>query len=384
MTIQNYFSQKIPSKRLTTNSDLLSFFNIQSILSKEPKSIINLAKLLLCLSSFCPNKGNNLKKVSGLDLSLVQIYYDSVYLFLEKNPEKKSFINNSTLCTSIVEEKNSQKKEIEKLKKIVEEKDLIIRKYKTFEFAKNDLSVIQSDQDFLAGGEDINFEFDFDLKNISKNYKIEKTDSISFETIINNKRKINDLSQKYTNVRNSNFFVSGFNFYLSGGNLLHKKIDFLDETILKNREMYQNFISNLEKENESLKQRIEILSKNKSGISSEEFIKFKNEKCLEIENLKKMLNEKEITKKKEIEAMKFQIDQEKMIMNSNIDKNIVMIKNEYEKKISNLNNPITEYDNKLKIAENKLKSDPYLAKEIISHTLYNFALAIMDEKCNEN
>ena len=300
MTIQNYFSQKIPSKRLTTNSDLLSFFNIQSILSKEPKSIINLAKLLLCLSSFCPNKGNNLKKVSGLDLSLVQIYYDSVYLFLEKNPEKKSFINNSTLCTSIVEEKNSQKKEIEKLKKIVEEKDLIIRKYKTFEFAKNDLSVIQSDQDFLAGGEDINFEFDFDLKNISKNYKIEKTDSISFETIINNKHIINDLSQKNTNVRNYNFFVSGFNFYLSGGNLLHKKIDFLDETILKNREMYQNIISNLENENESLKQRIEILSKNKSGISSEEFIKFKNEKCLEIENLKKMLNEKEITKNKEI------------------------------------------------------------------------------------
>lgn len=380
MTIQNYFSQKIPSKRLTTNSDLLSFFNIQSILSKEPKSIINLAKLLLCLSSFCPNKGNNLKKVSGLDLSLVQIYYDSVYLFLEKNPEKKSFISNSTLCTSIVEEKNAQKKEIEKLKKIVEEKDLIIRKYKTFEFAKNDLSVIQSDQDFLAGGEDINFEFDFDLKNISKNYKIEKTDNISFETIINNKRIINDLSQKNTNVRNYNFFVSGFNFYLSGGNLLHKKIDFLDETILKNREMYQNIISNLEKENESLKQRIEILSKNKSGISSEEFIKFKNEKCLEIENLKKMLNEKEITKNKEIEAMKFQIDQEKMIMNLNIDKNIVMIKNEYEKKISNLNNQINEYDNKLKIAENKLKSDPYLAKEIISHTLYNFALAIMDEK----
>ena len=78
--------------------------------------------------------------------------------------------------------------------------------------------------------------------------------------------------------------------------------------------------------------------------------------------------------------MKFLIDQEKLIMNSNIDINIVMIKNEYEKKISKLNNQINEYDNKLKIAENKLKSDPYLAKEIISHTLYNFDLAIMDEK----
>ena len=382
MTIQNYFSQKIPSKRLTTNSDLLSFFNIQSILSKEPKSIINLAKLLLCLSSFCPNKGNNLKKVSGLDLSLVQIYYDSVYLFLEKNTEKKSFINNSTLSTSILEEKNAQKKEIEKLKKIVEEKDLIIRKYKTFEFAKNDISVIQSDQDFLGGGEDINFEIDFDIKNITKNYKIEKTDSFSFEKI-NTKQIINDVSPKNINVRNSssyNFFIAGFNFYLLGGNLLQKKIDILDETILKNREMYQNIIANLEKEKESLKQRLEKLSKNKSGISSEEFIKFKNEKCLEIENLKKMINEKEIKKNKEIEVMKVQIDQEKMIMKSNNEKNIEMIKNEYEKKISNLNNQINEYDNKLKVAENKLKSDPYLAKEIISHTLYDFALTIMNEK----
>ena len=382
MTIQNYFSQKIPSKRLTTNSDLLSFFNIQSILSKEPKSIINLAKLLLCLSSFCPNKGNNLKKVSGLDLSLVQIYYDSVYLFLEKNTEKKSFINNSTLSTSILEEKNAQKKEIEKLKKIVEEKDLIIRKYKTFEVAKNDISVIQSDQDFLGGGEDINFEIDFDIKNITKNYKIEKTDSFSFEKI-NTKQIINDVSQKNINVRNNssyNFFIAGFNFYLLGGNLLQKKIDILDETILKNREMYQNIIANLEKEKESLKQRLEKLSINKSGISSEEFIKFKNEKCLEIENLKKMINEKEIKKNKEIEVMKVQIDQEKMIMKSNNENNIEMIKNEYEKKISNLNNQINEYDNRLKIAENKLKSDPYLAKEIISHTLYDFALTIMNEK----
>ena len=382
MTIQNYFSQKIPLKRLTTNSDLLSFFNIQSILSKEPKSIINLAKLLLCLSSFCPNKGNNLKKVSGLDLSLVQIYYDSVYLFLEKNTEKKSFINNSTLSTSILEEKNAQKKEIEKLKKIVEEKDLIIRKYKTFEFTKNDISVIQSDQDFLGGGEDINFEIDFDIKNITKNYKIEKTDSFSFEKI-NTKQIINDVSQKNINVRNNssyNFFIAGFNFYLLGGNLLQKKIDILDETILKNREMYQNIIANLEKEKESLKQRLEKLSKNKSGISSEEFIKFKNEKCLEIENLKKMINEKEIKKNKEIEVMKVQIDQEKMIMKSNNEKNIEMIKNEYEKKISNLNNQINEYDNKLKVAENKLKSDPYLAKEILSHTLYDFALTIMNEK----
>ena len=382
MNIQNYFSKKIPPKRLTLNSDLLSFFNIQSILNKDQKSITNLAKLLLCLSSFCPSKGNNLKKVSGLDLKLVQIYYDSVYLFLEKNTEKKSFNNNSTLCTSIIDDKNLQKKEVEKLKKIIEEKDLIIRRYKTFEFAKNEISVIQSDQDFLEGGEDINFELDFEVKNFTKNYKIEKKDSFSFEKITIKKIN-NNSSSKNTNVSNSSsykFSVSGFRFYLSGGNLLHKKIDILDETILKNREMYQDIIGKLEKENESLKQKIELLSKNKSGINSEEFIKFKNEKNLEIENLKKMINEKGITNNKEIEAMKIQKEQEKMLIKSNNEKNIVTIKNEYEKRISDLNKQINEYDNKLKIVENKLKSEPFLAKEIMSHTLYDFASAIMDEK----
>ena len=56
MTLQNYFSIKIPSKKLTPNSELLSFFNIQSILDKDNKTLINLAKLLLCISSFCSNK----------------------------------------------------------------------------------------------------------------------------------------------------------------------------------------------------------------------------------------------------------------------------------------------------------------------------------------
>ena len=62
MTLQNYFSIKIPAKRLTPNSELLSFFNIQSILNKDHKSLLNLSKLLLCISSFCSNKIANLKK----------------------------------------------------------------------------------------------------------------------------------------------------------------------------------------------------------------------------------------------------------------------------------------------------------------------------------
>lgn len=96
MALQNYISIKIPAKKLTPNSELLSFFNIQSILNKDHKYLTYLLKLLLCISSFCSKKKENLKIISGLDLSLVKAYYDAVYLFLLKNTERKSSQINST------------------------------------------------------------------------------------------------------------------------------------------------------------------------------------------------------------------------------------------------------------------------------------------------
>ena len=242
MTLQNYFSIKIPSNRLTPNSELLSFFNIQSILNKEQKSVINLAKLLLCISSFSSNKGRNLKKVSSLDLSLVQLYYDSVYLFLIKNSEKKTSTSNTNniLLGSIFEEdkqeeKKDDSKEIAKLKKIIEEKDSLINQYKTSELMKHDISVIQTDQDFLAGGEDMtmmnfNFDLDFDLKNNNqKIYQIQQNTSFSFEKINIKKLFMDSLptSQKNTNNSNSNSFqnfsITKNSFNLSGGDFLLKK-----------------------------------------------------------------------------------------------------------------------------------------------------------------
>ena len=61
MALQNYISIKIPAKRLTPNSELLSFFNIQSILNKDHKCLTYLIKLLLCISSFCSKKKRKFK-----------------------------------------------------------------------------------------------------------------------------------------------------------------------------------------------------------------------------------------------------------------------------------------------------------------------------------
>ena len=417
MTLQNYFSIKIPAKRLTPNSELLSFFNIQSILNKDHKSLLNLSKLLLCISSFCSNKIANLKKISSLDLSLVQVYYDSVYLFLIKNIEKKTSISKNNILTSSIfeEERVLEKKEmeIEKLKRIIEEKDSLLNQYKTSELLKHDISIIQTDQDFLAAGDEMtmmNFDFDFDIKNNAKNYKIEKNTSFCFEKI-NIKQIFMDslpTSQKNTNNSNNssqNYSISKYFFNLWGGDFLHRKIDSLGETISKNKTMnekvindYENKIKNLEERLENIKleynekisqmiqnhrNEIEKLINEKTINFSDEIIRFKNEKNIEIENLRNLLNDKEGLKNKEIEEIKKQLNLEKANREKeaklfNYDR--IKMKNEYDKNINDLNNRIKDYDNKLKIAYNKLNSDPYYAREIMSKALYSFASKIMIEK----
>ena len=409
MALQNYISIKIPAKKLTPNSELLSFFNIQSILNKDHKYLTYLLKLLLCISSFCSKKKENLKIISGLDLSLVKAYYDAVYLFLLKNTERKSSQINSTANSILEEEQNSQKKEIDKLKKLIKDQDLVIRKYKTSELIRNDISLIQTDQDFLGSDDIINFDLDFDLNNNAKNYKIEKNISFCFEKFNIKQIYIDSLpiSQKNTNNSSNSFQVfsiSKHNFNLSGGDFLHKKIDILDETILKNREMYQKVITDFENEIKNLKQKIEELKnehnefiarmkkdheiqinniiKDKNLNNTENLIKFRNEKNAEIENLRKMMNEKEKIKNKEIEEMERKIREEKAKREKETElfnDDRIKRKIEYDKKINELNYKIKDYENQLQLAKNRLNSNPYFAKEIMSRALYNFASKIMDE-----
>ena len=407
ITLQNYINNKIPEKRLKPNAQLLSFFNIQSILSKDHISLINLLKLILCISSFCSNKRENMKIISGLDLSLVQTYYDSVYLYLLKNVDKKS-LSISVNITSLEDEKNAQRKEIEKLKRIIEEKDSIINQYKASDLIKNnDISVIPTYQDFIGKGDDdmnmfMNFDLNFDLKNKDKNYKIEKTINIYYEKINIKQMFIDSLPTSQKNTNNSsnsshNYSISKHYFNLSGGEFLHKKIEILDETLLKNREMYQKIVEDYENEIKNLKKEIEELKnthseeitqmvKNheneiKNALNdkkmnyTEELIKFRNEKNIEIEKLRKEMDARESIKDREIEKIKNNINKLKINRQKDIElfeSEKMKVKYEYEQKINNLNY-------QLQTTQIKLKSDPYFAREIMSKTLYNFAATIMSE-----
>ena len=242
--------------------------------------------------------------------------------------------------------------------------------------------------------------------------------------------------------------ISEISFFLSGGNFLHKKIDYLDETIIKNSEMYNSILdkkekemaflkqSNLDLENfndekssqiNELKQKVdeqlsELIKKNEEIIqlqkSFDEYKSIKEKQITEIMNQLKMINDsknemassyneqykndeiqikkreeiisqlqkeneelknqvKNGTSSQEIEELKKQMENMNLLQQEN-----TKLKNDFEdmeKEKEKAKNEIIMYQEKINILEQKLNSDPYYAREIMSKALYDFGLKMMSE-----
>jgi len=242
--------------------------------------------------------------------------------------------------------------------------------------------------------------------------------------------------------------ISEISFFLSGGNFLHRKIDYLDETIIKNSEMYNSILdkkekemaflkqSNLDLENfndekssqiNELKQKVdeqlsELIKKNEEIIqlqkSFDEYKSIKEKQITEIMNQLKMINDsknemassyneqykndeiqikkreeiisqlqkeneelknqvKNGTSSQEIEELKKQMENMNLLQQEN-----TKLKNDFEdmeKEKEKAKNEIIMYQEKINVLEQKLNSDPYYAREIMSKALYDFGLKMMSE-----
>ena len=242
--------------------------------------------------------------------------------------------------------------------------------------------------------------------------------------------------------------ISEISFFLSGSNFLHRKIDYLDETIIKNSEMYNSILdkkekemaflkqSNLDLENfndekssqiNELKQKVdeqlsELIKKNEEIIqlqkSFDEYKSIKEKQITEIMNQLKMINDsknemassyneqykndeiqikkreeiisqlqkeneelknqvKNGTSSQEIEELKKQMENMNLLQQEN-----TKLKNDFEdmeKEKEKTKNEIIMYQEKINILEQKLNSDPYYAREIMSKALYDFGLKMMSE-----
>ena len=115
--------------------------------------------------------------------------------------------------------------------------------------------------------------------------------------------------------------INEISLFLSGGDFLHKKIDILEETLLKNSEMYNYAIDKYEKDSVILKEEIENL-KNQHKEEIEKLTK-------ELENYKNQINDLSSLKSDnqiEIEKIKKELD-----IGKNKYNELLIIKNKLEK-----------------------------------------------------
>lgn len=146
------------------------------------------------------------------------------------------------------------------------------------------------------------------LTSIDNNFQNEFVLSVQFFQIKNIK-ELNNIKDKNNILNNEkNIQVNEISFFLSGGDFLHKNIDILDETIIKNSEMYNSILDKTEKQMAELKQsKIDLEAFNDQKDSEIEQLKQK------LEQLNSLLNKKDQENdqlKKELESVKTQKEKE--------------------------------------------------------------------------
>lgn len=142
--------------------------------------------------------------------------------------------------------------------------------------------------------------------------------------------------------------INEISFFLSGGDFLHKKINILEETIMKNSEMYNFVIDKYEKDLKDLKEEMESI-KNQHKLEIENLTKEKDNTLNQLNNLNCLKNNGQL----EIEKLKQEINNHKTKYEELLNTKNILEKesNDYKNKISSenmkKNNEILELKKKI-------------------------------------
>ena len=90
--LDKFLQKNCQKEKLTSEANLNSSFDINKIINGDNITLINFAKLLLCISSLCSIKDKHLTKVSFLEAETQNEYFSSVELFfsVDNNNEKQN------------------------------------------------------------------------------------------------------------------------------------------------------------------------------------------------------------------------------------------------------------------------------------------------------
>ena len=364
-SLEEYLKNNCQEEKLTSNAKLSTFFDVKKIIEGNNITLINFAKLLLCISSLSSIKDMFLNKISFIDAEIQNEYFSSVELFLkiDNNGKQNSNFNLSNL--SNLNLSDSLLKDLNDLKSSTKDD---INPFGNSEFVKETES-IDIKNNILNNIHKNNLQPINEEKKIYNNFQSNSQQKVIVETKTYCELvKVGQVGINKNGNINSKFNpINEISLFLSGGDFLKKKIDILEETLMKNSEMYNYVIDKYEKDLKNLREELEKL-KNENKEKVENLTKEKDDYLKQINELSHLNKENKI----ELEKIRNELSQEKNGCNE-LKNNLEDLKKQLNNKdIENkqLRKKIDELaEQKLKeisILENQSKDSTYLKDQQIS------------------
>ena len=375
-TLKDYIQQNFDNKSIVENFE--NFFDVDKILKNDSLTLLNLAKLLLLMTSLSSKKETLLPLLTSIEssfqsdyiLSCEFMHIKSAGMLMKNNFSNSEGIVQVSEISLFLSGGDFLHKKIEILDEtIIKNSEMYNNILDKLEKEKSDLKQskidLESFNDEKASQiKELKQKLDEELSQlIKKNEEI-----IQLQKALDENKSKNDkeLTQSQKQIKDIT-------------DLKDQEIAKLKEKIksdqIKLNKQAEN-ISLLQQENNELKRQLE------SAPSPQE-----NDELKKQVNNMNLVYQENAQLKQQLENMNLLQQENEKLKNQMNNMNLVYQENtklktyceEGEKEKGKMKNDIIMYQDKINVLEQKLNSDPYYAREIMSKTLYDFALKMMSE-----
>ena len=375
-TLKDYIQQNFDNKSIVENFE--NFFDVDKILNNDSLTLLNLAKLLLLMTSLSSKKETLLPLLTSIESSFQSDYILSCEFMHIKSAGmlmKNNFANSEGIVqvseiSLFLSGGDFLHKKIEVLDEtIIKNSEMYNNILDKLEKEKADLKQSKLDlesfnEEKAAQIKELKQKLDEELSQlIKKNEEIIQLQKALDE---NKSRNDKELTQSQKQIKDIT-------------DLKDQEIAKLKEKIksdqIKLNKQAEN-LSLLQQENNELKRQLE------SAPSPQE-----NDELKKQVNNMNLIYQENTQLKQQLENMNLLQQENEKLKNQMNNMNLVYQENtkfktyyeDGEKEKGKMKNDIIMYQDKINVLEQKLNSDPYYAREIMSKTLYDFALKMMSE-----
>lgn len=375
-TLKDYIQQNFDNKSIVENFE--NFFDVDKILNNDSLTLLNLAKLLLLMTSLSSKKETLLPLLTSIESSFQSDYILSCEFMHIKSAGmlmKNNFANSEGIVqvseiSLFLSGGDFLHKKIEVLDEtIIKNSEMYNNILDKLEKEKADLKQSKLDlesfnEEKAAQIKELKQKLDEELSQLIK--KNEEIIQLQKSLDENKSRNDKELTQSQKQIKDIT-------------DLKDQEIAKLKEKIksdqIKLNKQAEN-LSLLQQENNELKRQLE------SAPSPQE-----NDELKKQVNNMNLVYQENTQLKQQLENMNLLQQENEKLKNQMNNMNLVYQENtkfktyyeDGEKEKGKMKNDIIMYQDKINVLEQKLNSDPYYAREIMSKTLYDFALKMMSE-----